>query len=407
MPAFSICVPITPSLAHDHGQARRVAQRWLSTGGDLLLFGEWGLPEGPGGQLVPELRTTADDRPRLDDLLRLASARRPLNATLLIHPGAEPDAGWFEVVAELAARDSPALAWGRAWRRTGPEALERLDPSLRPAWVLIPHGAWAPPPHLAPDLAADPALVLPWLLDLARQQGWEALDGTDVAPLRCTDAAGDPADGSQAMETGARQNDEPAIQRLGSGHAGSVRLSLLLEGSQAERDRWRASLLPGGSLPWEIVASISEATADLLWLMDAAHWPDPPPLALLPLVIRSCRHPWVDGVLIDGAPPVLRRSLVDHLGRSAFEPGQAQAHGAQLLKLPLPAWTREDGASPSSTAVFQPDPLWQATEQQLARAETLLLAQQRRIRQLEAQLAAQQGARPLQPLPAPGDPAAG
>jgi len=400
-------VPITPSLAHDHGQALQVAQRWLSTSGDLLLFGEWGVPDGPGNQLVPELRTTPDDRPRLDDLLRLASARRPSNALLLIHPAAEPDSGWFEVVAELAARDAPALAWGRAWRRAGPDALERLDPSLRPAWVLIPHGAWTPPAHLAPELAADPALALPWLLDLARQQGWEALDGTDVAPLRCTGGAREVADGGPATWTSERQSEAPEIQRLGSGPPGTLRLSLLLEGSQAERDRWRPSLLPGGSLPWELVASISEASADLLWLMDTAHCPHPPPLALLPLVIRSCRHPWVDGVLIDGAPPVLRRSLVDHLGRSAFDPGQAQAHGAQLLKLPLPAWTREDEASPSSTAVSQPDPLWQATEQQLARAETLLLAQQRRIRQLEAQLAAQQGARPLQPLPAPGDPAAG
>ncbi len=403
MPAFSVCVPITPSLAHDHGQALQVAQRWLSTSGDLLLFGEWGVPEGPGGQLVPELRTTAADRPRLDDLLRLASARRPSNALLLIHPGAEPDPGWFEVVAELADRDTPALAWGRAWRRAGPDAVERLDPSSRPAWVLIPHGAWAPPPHLAPDLAADPALVLPWLLDLARQQGWDALDCSDVAPLRCTGGATEALDESLGRWFGANQPEGALIQRLGSGPAGTVRLSLLLEGSQAERDRWRAMLLPGGSLPWEIAASSREASADLLWLMDTSRWPDPPPLALLPLVIRAFRHPWVDGVLIDGATPVLRRSLVDHLGRSAFEPGLAQAHGAQLLKLPLPASTREDGDVPFSSAVTQPDPLWQATEQQLARAEALLLAQQRRIRELEAQL----GARPQEPLPPPGDPAAG
>ncbi|MDM7938289.1 MAG: hypothetical protein QUV06_12635 [Cyanobium sp. CZS 48M] len=403
MPAFSVCVPITPSLAHDHGQALQVAQRWLSSSGDLLLFGEWGVPEGPTGQLVPELRSTADDRPRLDDLLRLASARRPSNSLLLIHPGAEPDPGWFEVVAELADRDTPALAWGRAWRRAGSDAGERLDPSSRPAWVLLPHGAWAPPPHLAPDLAADPALVLPWLLDLARQQGWEALDCSDVAPLRCTGGANEAADDNLRTWSGARKPEEASIQRLGSGPAGTVRLSLLLESSPAERDHWRDTLLPGGSLPWEIAPSSCEASGDLLWLVDTSHWPAPPPLALLPLVIRSFRHSWVDGVLIDAAPPVLRRALVDHLGRSAFEPGRAQAHGAQLLRLPLPAWTREDGDTASSTALTQPNPLWQATEQQLARAEALLLAQQRRIRELEAQLAA----RPQEPLPPPGDPAAG
>jgi hypothetical protein len=181
-----------------------------------------------------------------------------------------------------------------------------------------------------------------------------------------------------------------SIQRLVSGPAGTVRLSLLLEGSPAERDRWRETLLPGGSVPWEIAASSGEALGDLLWLIDYSLWPDPPPLALLALVIRSFRHCWVDGVLIDGVSLVLRRSLVEHLGLGAFDPGRAQGHGAQLLKLPL-------------LAVTQPDPLWQATEQQLARAEALLLSQQRRIRELEAQLAA----RPQEPLPPPGDPAAG
>ncbi|MCP9818175.1 hypothetical protein KBZ18_01550 [Synechococcus sp. Cruz-9H2] len=403
MPAFSVCVPITPSLAHDHGQASQVAQRWLSTSGDLLLFGEWGLPDGPGDQLVPDLRTTADDQPRLDDLLRLASARCPSSPLLLIHPGAEPDDGWFEVVAELAARDTPALVWGRSWRRAGPDDQERLDPSSRPAWVLLPHGAWAPPPHLAPELAADPALAWPWLLDLARQQGWDALDCSDVAPLRCTGGTSRAADDSLGTWSAGTVPEGASIQRLVPGPAGTVRLSLLLEGSPAERDRWRDTLLPGGSVPWEIAASSGEALGDLLWLIDFSLWPDPPPLALLALVIRSFRHCWVDGVLIDGASPVLRRSLVEHLGLAAFEPGRAQRHGAQLLKLPLPAWTRENGDSLSSPAVTQPDPLWQATEQQLARAEALLLSQQRRIRELEAQLAA----RPQEPLPPPGDPAAG
>ncbi|MCP9840127.1 hypothetical protein KBY93_05685 [Synechococcus sp. J7-Johnson] len=387
MPAFSVCVPITPSLAHDHGQASQVAQRWLSTNCDLLLFGEWGVPEGPGDQLIPDLRTTDDDQPRLDDLLRLASTRRPSSSLLLIHPGAEPDEAWFEVVAELAARDTPALAWGRAWRRAGPDAAERLDPSSMPAWVLMPHGAWAPPPHLAPDLAADPAVAWPWLFDLAGQQGWDALDCSDVAPLRCTGGASQAAQDSQRTWSAAKEPEVASIKRLGSGPAGTVRLSLLLEVSPAERDRWRDNLLPGGSVPWEIAASSGEALGDLLWLIDTSHWQDHPPLPLLPLLIRSFRHPWVDGVLIDGASPVLRRCLVEHLGPAAFEPGRAQAHGAQLWRLPLQACIAETGNLSEGLAVNESDPLWQATEAQLARAEALLLAQQQRIKELEAQLA--------------------
>ncbi|MFO8237329.1 MAG: hypothetical protein R6U00_03555 [Prochlorococcaceae cyanobacterium] len=382
MGPFTLCV--APPLGASTAAAAAALHRWQSLGMPLLPYGEWGLGEPQGQPLLADLRTTAADQPRLDDLLRLLHNRARSHALVLICAEAEPTPAWCDALAELALRRPPVLAFGRAWRGGA-----QLDAPFSPSWVLLPRGPWQPPLHQAETLAADPAAALPWLLQLAGQQGWTALEATDAAPLQATLPT--PLPGPTTTAPQAELAVHP-VQRLASTAAGSVGLSLLLPPA-VEAAAWRQALHPAASLPWEVLEAPlqhwRQARGELIWPLPAGS--QPPPLALLPVLLRALRNPWIDGVSLPEAPALLRRGVVERLGVEAFDPGHGRACGLRLLPLPLrlPSSAMSTPESPSG-----PDPLWQAAERQLARAETLLLAQQRRIAELEAQLKSQQTADP-------------
>ncbi len=368
MPALTLCV--LPGLEEQPGGIPDLLRLNLP----LLLFGEWVVGPELAAALVPELRTTDADRPRLDDLLRQATVRTSSAALVLLSGAVAPTAAWADGVGELALRDPPVLAWGRAWSRSGPEAGLRLDPPAEPSWILLPRGAWTPPPALADALAADPPAALPWLLELAAERGWPALDATEAVPL---DRRG-PHPIATPQPAPAPAGPQAGIQRLPITPADAPRLTLLLQGSGADQRRWRDALEGSSELGIELLPTEagdwSQARGEWIGCLPAAA--DPPPLALLSALVRTFRNPWIDGVVPQDWPPVLRRGVLERLGPAAFEEPAARAAGLQLLQLPLLA------ASPPE----EPDPLWQAAALQLERAEALLLAQQRRIAQLEAQL---------------------
>lgn len=58
---------------------------------------------------------------------------------------------------------------------------------------------------------------------------------------------------------------------------------------------------------------------------------DPPPLARLTALVGAFRSPWIDGVVLQGSAPVLRRGVLERLGPAAFEEATVRAVGLQLL----------------------------------------------------------------------------
>ncbi len=402
MAAFTVCVAQDSERLPGRVLRQRQLRHWHGLGLPLLLFGEWEGSPAPGVALVPDLRTTRTDQPRLDDLLRLATARSNTASLVLLRADAMPAANWSDAVAELASRDTPVLAWGRAWCSGPAQVSVVLDPPSAPSWILLPRGAWSPPPHSADSLAADPAAALPWLLQLAAAEGWQALDATDAAHL-------DRLGGPQAQVGGAvpaQMGPQPRVHRLGTTPAQAPRLSLLLQGSAADQERWHGALGAEAELGWELLdatpAHWQRARGALIGSLDASA--APPPLALLAALVRAFRNPWIDGVELVGLPPLLRRAALERLGPAAFDAALCRASGLQLLSLPLlPLAPPTDQTDPNASAapVSDPDPLWQAAAAQLERAEGLLLAQQRRIAELERELARLRGARSGEPEPQP------
>jgi hypothetical protein len=207
------------------------------------------------------------------------------------------------------------------------------------------------------------------------------------------------------------------VERLASTAAAGVRLSLLLPPG-VEAENWRRALLPAERLPWEVIEAPPRqwrlARGELIWPLPATA--APPPLALLPALLRAARNPWIDGISLPEAPAMLRRAPLERLGPSAFNPAESRARGLRLLSLPLnarplcPGHTRSshgDTGMDEGEFSAEPDALWQASQRQLARAEALLLAQQRRIASLEAQLRTLAAPESQTPGPTPGDPADG
>jgi hypothetical protein len=387
--------------------------RWRALGLPLLPYGEWGAELEQGLDTRADVRTTPGDEPRLDDLLRLVNSRAHTRMVVLIRGDAVPSSTWCEALTELALRQPAVLAFGRAWRPDPQDGRPRLDGAFCPSWILLPRGPWQPPPHLAEDLAADPMAALPWLLELAQQQGWTVLEATDAAPLDepCRARQQNRASSLSLPAAGVR------VERLTSTPGAGVRLSLLLPPG-VEAESWRGALLPAERLPWEVIEAPPThwhlARGELIWPLPAAA--EPPPLALLPALLRATRNPWIDGISLPEAPALLRRAPLERLGPSGFDPAESRARGLRLISLPLsprslsPGHTRSNHDSAGmdeAECSAEADALWQASQRQLARAEALLLAQQRRIARLEAQLRALAAPDSSAPGSTPDDPADG
>ncbi len=161
--------------------------------------------------LVPELRTTNADRPRLDDLLRQAAARSDSTALVLLSGAAARTAAWVDSVSELALQDPAVLPWGRAWSRSGPDA------------------------------------ALLWLLEQAAARGWPALDATDAAPL---DRVG-PQPSAPLKAAPGSAGPQAGIQRLPVTPADAPRFTLQQQGeapiSGAGATLWRGRRAGNGA----------------------------------------------------------------------------------------------------------------------------------------------------------------
>lgn len=331
---------------------------------------------------------------------------------------------WLQSLDEAVDPDG-ALAeaidrHGRLFAAEPPDPDTEADADACGDWVLLPRGALLEPPA---SLSCDPQQALPWLIQAARLLGWPVLEATAAAPLvrpaaaplvrlaeanqdsagawRSWGSRGAPGDATGASEASwgaARRGGVPAAARA-SGvvlphEPGTPRLSLLLAAPERELERLAAALRPAPSLPWEVVARPAEPAGDptavtaawrsgLLAARGELAWPvidPPPPLALIPVVLRSCEQPGADLLLLswllDGLPMPPRLSWHQQPGCLVAQTGwlrraggfsdaipaadallqlrrRAEARGARSRALPISAWAAPSvspSASPSVAA---------------------------------------------------------
>lgn len=288
----------------------QASANWSALALPQILAGESDLAPDPLRMLWPEIATTSSDAPRLDELLRYAAGHASSDWLLLIAPDTLLTPSLQQTLEQLCRPGSPKrVVLGRAWHlpegaladSTAPGALwdliERrgvLDPPQHISWVLIPRGDLLAAP---PQLSCEPAEAAPWLLGCAEQLGWPILDATAAAPaLRLGGARASAA--ALPQPTAVVRPHQP----------GSPLLSLLLAAPEAELKRLQAQLLPASSLPWELIArpanpadgagavaaawssALAVARGELAWPITHT----PPPLALLPVVLRSFEQPGLE-----------------------------------------------------------------------------------------------------------------
>ena len=377
MALLTLCAGLSGS-RHLH----QAVHNWSAAGLPQILAGESDLPPDALRTLWPEIATTAGDAPRLDELLRYAERHATSNWLLLIGPDTLLSRPLLDTLSQLCRPGSPRrLVIGRAWRERAdarPNASPPQDPDSlwdwieadgvldgpdQIGWVLLPRGSLLAAPA---ELSCEPAEAAPWLIRCARQLGWPVLDATAAAPaLRLGEPV--PAVDPMPQPTAVVRPHQPAAPLL----------SLLLAAPEAELEHLQAQLLPAASLPWEVIARPAEpadgvgavaaawtsalavARGELAWPITEAA----PPLALLPVVLRSFEQPGLEllqlgptlgpGALV--APTAWWR-LLDSW-RDDLPPAeamarvlrQAQGRGACLQPLPFspaPAATSAAAALP-------------------------------------------------------------
>jgi hypothetical protein len=294
----------------------QASTNWSALALPQILAGECDLEPDPLRTLWAEIATTSGDEPRLDELLRYAASHASSDWLLLIPPHILLTPALLQTLEQLCRASSPKrLVLGRAWHlpqaelaaSTPPDELwpliERhgvLDPPQHISWLLIPRGDLLAAP---PQLSCDPAEAAPWLLRCVEQLGWPILDATAAAPaLRLGGATG--LGGVRPLSAPLPQPS--AVVR--PHQPGSPQLSLLMAAPEAELERLQEQLLPAPSLPWELIArpvnpadgpgavaaawssALAVARGELAWPMVAT----PPPLALLPVVLRSFEQPGLE-----------------------------------------------------------------------------------------------------------------
>lgn len=317
MVAFTLCAGLGAGLAAAAAGPQRLlraADNWRDLGLEQLLVGEGALPESPLRLRITDVATNAADEPCLADLLRCAAAQARHAWLLLVSPDVLiSHAMLASLDAALALDRQPRLLLGRTWR-LGDEALARLapadlesaidaagclDPPDRPGWVLLPRGVLLAAP---PQLGCDPAEAIPWLAAAAAALGWPLFDATAVAPSARPAAVAflPPPAASYPLPTPLWPHQlQPGRKQ--------PRLSLLLAASETQLDCFSTTLLPAPSLPWEVIArpadptdeagavaaawnsALAVAEGELVWPITA-----PPPLALLPVVLRRFEQSAVD-----------------------------------------------------------------------------------------------------------------
>lgn len=286
-----------------------------------ILAGESDLKPDALRTIWPEIATTASDAPRLDELLRYAERYASSNWLLLIGPDTLLSRPLLDSFSQLCRPGSPRrLVVGRAWRQREDaqsnastaqdpdslwdwiEAEGVLDAPEQIGWVLLPRGALLAAP---PELSCEPAEAAPWLIRCAHQLGWPVLDATAAAPaLRLGEPV--PAVDPMPPPTAVVRPHQPEAPLL----------SLLLAAPEAELERLQAQLCPAVSLPWEVIARPAEpadgagavaaawtsalavARGELAWPITEAA----PPLALLPVVLRSFEQPGLELLQLGPAP---------------------------------------------------------------------------------------------------------
>lgn len=341
---------------------------WSALGLPQILAGESDLPADPLRILWPEIATTSRDAPRLDELLRFAAGQARTEWLLLIAADAVLSEPMVQTLVQLCRPGSPKrLVLGRAWRlgaaaakasATLAEQIQLagvLDSPDQFAWGLLPRGTFLAGP---PTLSCEPQVAAPWLMAQAHHLGWPILDATAAAPMVCLSQPEPP----RALQL----PDRPIVQPtdvVRPHRAGEPLLSLLLAAPQVDLERCRQQLLPVASLPWELIARPAEpsdgpgavaaawtsalavARGELAWPITASL----PPLALLPVVLRSFELPGVELLQLGQSPApggvVAPRAWWRLLGgwrenlaaddamASALQ--QARARGACLHRLPF------------------------------------------------------------------------
>ena len=347
----------------------QVVPNWSAAGLPQILAGECDLSPDALRTVWPEIATTAGDAPRLDELLRYSARHARSDWLLLIGPDTLLSRPLLDTLTQLCRPGSPRrLVLGRAWRKRvdalanastpqDPDSLWNrieaegvLDGPGQIGWMLLPRGVLLAAPS---ELSAEPAQAAPWLIGCARQLGWPVLDATAAAPaLRLGEPALRLVD-PMPQPTAVVRPHQPAAPLL----------SLLLAASEADLERLQDQLLPAVSLPWEVIARPAEpadgpgdvaaawssalavARGELAWPIAEAS----PPLALLPVVLRSFEQPGVEllqlgpmpgpGALV--APTAWWRLLgawrddLPPAEAMAAARQQALARGARLRQLPF------------------------------------------------------------------------
>lgn len=328
---FTLCVgvgPSQPGAVDGPDDLLRAAARWDQLGLEQLVAGECELPHHPRRRRFAEIGTTSNDQPLLADLLRCAAEAASHGWLLLVSGDLLLSRMLVNNLAQLCRSESPhRLVIGRAWRlgrdrlaslsmAADPETAQQrsmdtalqeaidqegcLDGPERPAWVLLPRGALLAAPA---QLSCDPAQALPWLVEAAGLLGWPVLEATAAAPVARPELPGGTTQGELIVEpTGVVLPHAP----------GAPLLSLLLAAPERQLQRLVQALSPAPALPWEVVARPAEPAGDpgavtAAWnsALTAARgelaWPitdQLPPLALIPVVLRSFEQPGADLLLL-------------------------------------------------------------------------------------------------------------
>lgn len=267
---------------------------WERLGLQQVLAGETHHGEAKQRTLIRDLDTTAEDEPRLRDLLKRIHQLSDAPWILLAEPGLQLGESMQTALAELCqGSDQRLLAYGRSWRpEVGPGG--RLDEPTRISWCLIPSGAFC---HAPTTLSCHPSDCGPWLVEQGLRSGWRVLDATGAAQSWCRPSTfGGPLPAT-LTSTGAVLPHRP----------GQPRLSFLVaeERGQTWIEQTQRSLLPDPALPWEVVAAPGGGPKALLQAWDHAFqhcqgdliWPlgeTLPPLALIPAVLRRFDQPQTD-----------------------------------------------------------------------------------------------------------------
>jgi len=350
---LTVCATCGPAAA------QVATAHWDALGLDQVLFGEWPIGSGLRARLLPDVNTTQDDWPCLEDVLQGSSLHAAGDWLLLLDGDALPS--WALITSlrrVLATTPRPQLLFGRAWRVTAQhwqallgrsaaaanetmigEALRddgTLDSPADASWFLFPrHALFGAPP----EIAASTEKAGRWLAKRAAVAGWPVLDATALGPLIRPRRPG-----GQSSQTSPAERIH-CTAALVSQPSGAPRISFLLAAGLDQLPGLVDLLSPAPSLPWDVISrpvedrhspdavssawtsAFAEARGDLIWpLLEAI-----PPLASIETLLRCFEAPWVDlvttafrigGLSIPATDPtrrwpgtvVVRREWLDMLG---------------------------------------------------------------------------------------------